>query len=304
MRQETLARLAAEVTALLEKDGARVFSRFVRLGGRPKRSNGQPYRGGNVLALWASALTHGYQNPYWFTFHQARELGAAVRKGEKSSLVVYVDRWVPREHRGDPEANAIPFLKAYPVFNGDQIHGLPDAFALQLPLPAFDPIPEAEAFIAATGANIVTGVVGPPRYTPSRDEIGMPDPRAYRSPSAYYADLMHELVHWTGAEHRLKREKGKKWADAAYAFEELVAEIGSAFLCTDLRLDKDVERDQAPYLRDWLRALKDDPTQLWTAGKAAEAAAEFLVMKSAATRMPGACEVGAKQSSRSTPTAA
>lgn len=277
MRAETMQRLAGEVIALLETNGVRrTFDRFVRIGGRPMRATHQPYRGGNVIALWGAAVTHGYTSRYWMTFKQALELGAAVRKGEKSTIVCYVDQWVPEAERAKDDPKKVGFLKAFPVFNADQIDGLPDAYRTELPGRAFCALPKVEAFVARTGACIEEADGTPPCYVPLLDKIRMPRRAAYHTEVGFYADLMHELVHWSGAKDRLAREKGKRWGDDAYAYEELVAEIGSAFLCVDLRLGKEVERDQAPYLAHWLRRLKDDPTLLWTASRAAETAADYL----------------------------
>lgn len=277
MRAETMQRLAAEVVALLESDGVRkTFDRFVRLGGRPMRANHQPYQGGNVIALWAAATVHGYTSRYWMTFRQAAELGGMVRKGEKSTIVCYVDKWVPEAERAKEDPKKITFLKAFPVFNAVQIDGLPDAYHVPLPERDFSPIPEVETFVARTGASIEEADGTPPCYIPLLDKIRMPRRVAYHTEGGFYGDLLHELVHWSGASHRLAREKGKRWGDDVYAYEELVAEIGSAFLCTDFGVGKEVERDQAPYLANWLRRLKDDPTQLWTASRAAETAADYL----------------------------
>lgn len=277
MRAETMQRLAAEVIALLETNGVRkTFDRFVRIGGRPMRATHQPYKGGNVLALWAAAVTHGYTSRYWMTFKQALELGASVRKGEKSTIVCYVDQWVPEAERAKDDPKRVGFLKAFPVFNAEQIDGLPEAYRTPLPQRSFNPIPAVEAFIAQTEARIEEATGTPPCYVPALDRVRMPPRAAYYTEAGFYADLLHELVHWTGAKTRLDRTPPKRWGDDAYAFEELVAEIGSAFLCTDLSISKEVERDQAPYLANWLRRLKDDPTQLWSASRAAETAADYL----------------------------
>lgn len=277
MRAETMQRLAAEVIALLETNGVRkTFDRFVRIGGRPMRANHQFYQGGNVIALWAAAVTHGYTSRHWMTFKQAAELGASVRKGERSTIVCYVDKWVPEAERAKEDPKKIAFLKAFPVFNADQIDGLPDAYRAQLPEREFNPVPAVEAFVGKTQAVIKEVGGTPPCYVPALDRVHMPPRATYHTEGGFYGDLLHELVHWTGAKHRLAREQAKRWGDQAYAYEELVAEIGSAFLCTDFGVGKEVERDQAPYLAHWLHRLKDDPTLLWSASRAAETAADYL----------------------------
>jgi len=275
MRQETVQRLASEVIALLEKDGVRAtFDRFVKLGTRPLRHNGVPYRGGNVLALWGTAITRNYTSPYWMTFAQALALGACVRKGETSTVVCYVDKWVPQAERANEDARARSFLKAFCVFNAGQIDGLPEKYTRPAAPGEAEPIAGVEEWVRATGAQIIEDPIKPPHYRIGQDVIAMPPRALYHTARGYYADVMHELVHWTGP--RVKREVRNKWRSAEYAYEELVAEIGSAFLCVDLGLGQEVERNQAPYLADWLTVLKNDPTQLWTAAKQSDVAVEYL----------------------------
>ncbi|ABS65784.1 domain of unknown function DUF1738 [Xanthobacter versatilis] len=195
---------------------------------RPLRHNGEPYAGINVLTLWASAMSGHYTAPIWMTFRQAIELGGCVRKGEKGSPVVYANairRTETDEATGDDVERSIPFLKAYTVFNVEQIDGLPERVHASAQ-PADNPaqrIAHAETFFAATGADIRHGGDSA-YYSPALDYIQMPPFEAFRDAEGYYATLAHEATHWTRHATRLDRDLGRKrFGDAGYAREELVA---------------------------------------------------------------------------------
>lgn len=247
---------------------------------RPLRHNGQPYSGINVLTLWCSAMERRYTAPIWMTFKQAIELGGFVRKGEKGSPVVYANTIIRTEEGegGEDEERAIPFLKAYTVFNVEQIEGLPAH--CHAPANA-DPNPDArilaaDSFFAATGADIRHGG-GSAFYVPSADFIQMPAFEAFRDAHGYYATLAHECTHWTRHASRLDREFGReRFGDAGYAREELVAELGAAFLCADLGLRLEDREDHAAYIASWVKVLKDDRRAIFSAAAHAQRAAEFL----------------------------
>ena len=206
---------------------------------RPLRANGQPYKGINVLMLWGEALAQGFACPFWMTYKQAQELGGQVRKGEHGSLVVYADRIHKTEtgDNGEETEREIPFLKGYTVFNCvEQIDGLPEHFYARPspPLPAPLRIEAADRFFAATGADIRHGGARA-YYAEGPDYVQMPPFESFRDAESHAATLAHELTHWTKHGKRLAREFGRKrWGDEGYAAEELVAELGAAFLCADL----------------------------------------------------------------------
>ncbi len=248
---------------------------------RPLRHNGQPYAGINVLTLWASAMTAHYAAPIWMTFKQAIELGGHVRKGEKGSPVVYADtmrRTETDDATGDETERAIPFLKAYTVFNVEQIEGLPEHFHA-LAHASRNPderIAGAESFFAATRADIRHGG-DCAYYSPTLDYIQMPPFEAFRDAQAYYATLAHEATHWTRHTTRLDRDFGrKKFGDDGYAREELVAELGAAFLCADLGLRLEDRADHAAYIGNWLSVLKEDKRAVFAAAAHAQRAADYL----------------------------
>lgn len=247
---------------------------------RPLRHNGLPYSGINVLMLWSAAVESGYASPFWMTFKQAQELGAHVRKGEQGSLVVYANTITKTEEgeNGQDEERKIPFMKGYTVFNVEQIEGLPEHYAAkpEAVIDAAQRIDHAESFFAATGADIRHGG-NSAHYSGGTDHVQMPVFEAFRSPESYYATLAHELTHWTKHPKRLDRDFGrKKWGDQGYAREELVAELGAAFLCADLALTPEPGMDHASYIQSWLKVLKEDKRAIFSAAAHAQRAADFL----------------------------
>jgi antirestriction protein ArdC len=247
---------------------------------RPLRANGKPYQGVNVLMLWGDATEKGFACPVWMTYRQAAELGGQVRKGESGSLVVYADRITRTEtdERGEDIERRIPFMKGYTVFNGEQVDGLPAQFCATAaaPLPAAERIATAERFAEATGAEIHHGG-NQALYAVGSDRIQLPPFESFRDRESYYATLLHELTHWTRHEKRLAREFGRKrWGDAGYAAEELVAELGAAFLCADLGITPAPREDHAAYLSSWLQVLKNDKRAIFSAAAHAQRAADYL----------------------------
>jgi len=286
MKSDVYTRITDQIVAELEK-GVRPWHKPWNAGhvagpiSRPLRSNGKPYSGINVVMLWATAMERGYSAPIWMTFRQALELGAHVRKGEKGTLVVFASKITRTEQdadTGEAHEREIPFLKGYTVFNVEQIDGLPAHYtASTVPrLNAEQRIARAEAFFAATRADIRHGG-NSAHYVPSLDYIQMPPFESFRDAAAYYATLAHECTHWMRHEKRLDRDLGRKrFGDQGYAMEELVAELGAAFLCADLDLTPQIRDDHAPYISGWLKVLKDDKRAIFTAASHAQRAADFL----------------------------
>jgi antirestriction protein ArdC len=239
------------------------------------------YRGVNVVSLWVSAETRGYSAPVWATYRQWAEIGAQVRKGEKSSLVVFYKEYDVEPDTNDETDDGRRFVaRASSVFNAAQVDGyaLPGA---PEPLGAIERIANVDTLVSATGADIRHGGERA-FYSRSGDYIQMPGEELFcgtqtlsRS-EGFYAVLVHELTHWSGAEHRLNRTFGKRFGDKAYAAEELVAEIGSAFLCAELGITQDVRPDHAQYLAQWLELMKADSRAIFTAAASASRAADYL----------------------------
>ncbi|PQA89295.1 ArdC family protein [Hyphococcus luteus] len=246
---------------------------------RPLRSNGAPYSGVNILILWDRACEMGFENPRWMTFRQARALGGRVKKGERSVLVVYYGSTVKTEEDegGEAAERSFRFLKSYPVFNVEQIVGLPAHFydykgsdIVRTP-----PVSERRTFFDAIGAKIRHGG-GEAFFSPGADVIRMPPFGSFDEPERYFATLAHEAIHWTGARTRLDRLKFPM-SEAERAFEELIAEIGAAMLGAHLRLPPGHVDDHAAYVASWLKALRGDKRFILKAAAAAQQACDYLL---------------------------
>lgn len=285
MRTDLYQRVTDQMVAALEQ-GVRPWQKpwsASTATGRivlPLRGNGVPYRGINILMLWGAATDNGFHFPTWLTYKQAAELGGQVRKGEKGSLVVFASSMTRSEtdaDTGEESQRNIPFLKGYTAFNTEQIDGLPERYHTMPPAQpaAIERNSSVEAFAAATGAIILHGG-NRAFYNPGRDAVQMPPLEAFRDAASYYGVLAHELTHWTGHPSRLDRQFGKRFADKAYAFEELVAELGAAFLSATLDLTPEPRADHADYLGHWLGILKADKRAIFTAASQAQLATDYL----------------------------
>ncbi|MBZ9605811.1 ArdC family protein [Phyllobacterium chamaecytisi] len=250
---------------------------------RPLRHNGEPYSGINVLLLWSEAMARGYASSTWMTFRQAQELGACVRRGETGSMVVYANRISKTETdgAGNEIERDIPFLKAYSVFNVEQIERLGDRYA-DVPdggiAQRIDRIAHADVFFAKTGATVRHGG-DRAYYAPGPDIIQMPPIETFQDSESYYATLAHESVHWAGASHRLNRDLSRYAKDRTErAREELIAELGAAFLAADLGMVPELEPrpDHASYLASWLSVLKNDKRFIVQAAAQAQRSVTFL----------------------------
>jgi antirestriction protein ArdC len=239
------------------------------------------YRGVNIVALWAASEQNGFGSGLWGTYRQWTEAGAQVRKGEKSSYVVfYKEIEVAGATSGqDTEVDKRLFARATPVFAAEQVDGY-ELPVIANPTP-MQPVAAAEAFVAATGATVNHGG-SRAYYRPSADSIQLPPREAFigtktsTAAEAYYSTLLHELTHWTSHEQRCNRQLGKRFGDSAYAMEELVAELGAAFLCSEIGITAEPRIDHAQYLASWLSVLKADKRAIFTAASKALEATKFL----------------------------
>jgi antirestriction protein ArdC len=242
----------------------------------------KPYQGVNILTLWAAGDAAGYEAGLWGTYKQWAEAGAQVRKGEKASYIVfYKEITVASEEANEDDNGTRLFARATPVFAAEQVEGYAAPALPEPPANPTQPIEAAEALIAATGATIVHGG-GRACYVPRTDNIHMPPRDMFfgtatsTATEAYYSTKLHELTHWTSKETRCNRQLGKRFGDDAYAMEELVAELGAAFLCADLGITDTPRADHAQYLGSWLRVLKADKKAIFTAASKASQAVAFL----------------------------
>lgn len=282
--QEVTDKIIAVLDSMNPDDYEPPFAGMAAQGLPLNPTTGKHYQGVNILALWLGQQLQGYTSNEWATFKQWQEKGANVRKGEKSSRIVfYKTLHVEEENdQGEAETNKIPMLKVYPVFNACQVEGFAPAEKPQ----AFDLVQRLElvdAFCTATKANIRHGIEQRAYYHRLHDYIHMPqttsfvDTKQSNATENYYATLLHELTHWSGAPHRLDRDKAKSNKERdKYAFEELVAELGAAFLCAQLGVTPTPREDHALYIKSWLQALKDDKKYIFSAAAQAARAAEYL----------------------------
>lgn len=276
------------ISAIEAGSGDNVQLPWHRNGGSIQRPTNilskKAYRGVNTVALWAAADALGFEHGIWGTYRQWQENGAQVRKGEKSSVIIFYRDLDPSEAASsgndDEQQSRFFVARASRVFNVAQI----DGYEIEPSEPAIDridPCERAEQFIASTGASIAIGGTRA-YYTPLTDSITMPDRNRFvgtKTSSAsegWYSTLLHELTHWSGAESRCDRTFGKRFGDNTYAMEEMVAELGAAFLCGDLGITAEPRADHAEYIGHWLRILKADSKAIFTAASAANRAAEFL----------------------------
>ena len=237
-------------------------------------STHQPYQGMNIMLLWMSAAERNFSSPYWLTFKQAKDLGGKVRKGEKGTTIFFYSM-VQKKGVENEKEEVYPMLKTYTVFNLDQI----DDFSLEqdeknAPRHEIELLEEVEAFIEATQAKITYG--GQKAFfRPSTDIVVIPDRARFHSTADLYATIMHELMHWSGHKSRLDRDMKGVFGSKDYAQEELVAELGSAFLMATFGVVGEVQHKS--YIASWLEALRNDKRYIFKAAAQASKAHQYLI---------------------------
>ena len=274
MNTKAYERITERIVGLLEQGTVPWHKPWNVTTGLPRNLVTQkPYRGINPFLL----LSMGFESPNWLTFRQAIQLGGTVKKGEKACPVMF---WKPMEltDTESGEVEKIPLLRLYHVFNVCQCEGLKNV-----------PDPDEVNFVATEAAEIVAKMPEPPNikhgkshayYSPIHDLVGMPEPKRFDSEDAYHATLFHELVHATGHEKRLKRQSITErtgFGSDPYCKEELIAELGSAFLCGQAGIVERSIDNSAAYLEGWLKQLKQDRTLIVYAAAQAQKAADFIL---------------------------
>jgi antirestriction protein ArdC len=247
----------------------------------------KPYQGINTVCLWAAAQAKGYERGEWATYAQWQERGAQVRKGEKSTLVVF---WKfandARESQDDGDSPArgsrLLFTRGYSVFNAAQVDGYTPVSDPDASVP--ERIAHAEGFFQSIGADLRHGG-NQAFYAPSSDHIQMPPLAAFVENIPYYSTVAHEHTHWTARAGRCDRQLGKRFGDDAYAAEELIAELGAAFTCAHLGLSTEPRADHAQYIQSWLKVLKADSKAIFTAASKAQQATDWMIARAGETRV-------------------
>ncbi len=284
-------------------------------GGLPIRADGTPYRGINVLWLSMIAMREGYTSNQWFGYSAAKDAAAAyarsqgrniesrdrkrregtyywdvdndclfeggVRKGETASRVVFVKRIQVEDkgkvdENGDPKKKVVPLMRYLSVFNRDQIEGLPPVASPDVPTFDFDPLERAEEIVSGFDLPLIEGGDSA-FYMPSRDEIHMPTKAQFKSSAEWYSTAFHEMGHATGHSSRLDRNLRNGFGSKEYAFEELVAELTSAFVCAETKVEGNVQHVE--YLAHWLKVLGDDSGFIIRAASKAQAAADYILQR-------------------------
>ena len=284
-RSDIYARVTDEIVRAIEagvKDYKMPWHQGAGAGLPRNASTGNFYRGVNTVALWASGQVRGYGLPYWATFLQWEKLGANIRRGEKASVVVFYKREESSTDDEDRESARATrsILKGSFVFNAEQVDGW------SYPEPAIhedrtEKLQGVDSFIESLGADIHYGGEAA-WYNKTLDRIRMPERRQFvgtdtsTATEAFYSVILHELVHWSGHPMRLNRDLSGRFGTSAYAMEELIAELGAAFLCADLAISLNPRRDHAAYVHSWLQVLRQQKSAIFTAASSSTAACRFL----------------------------
>ncbi|MCT4702099.1 zincin-like metallopeptidase domain-containing protein [Enterobacteriaceae bacterium H20N1] len=251
------------------------WQRVPGMSGLPSNyATGAAYSGMNIMLLWCSASKQGFSDSRWMTYKQAKAEGAQVRKGEHGTTAIFYTTL--EKENDDGETDYIPMLKTFTVFNVEQIDGLPLSYEVVCPAETFEPLPRAEALFRNSGATIIEKGQNA-FFQPSTDEIWLPERYLFSDAANFCATGLHELIHWSGASSRLNREMKGRFGSEDYAFEELIAELGSAFLMANLGIAGEVQHES--YIASWLKALKNDKRYIFKAASAASKAHRYLMDK-------------------------
>jgi len=282
MKRDLYAEVSSRIIEQLEQGVAPWQRDWSQTAGANQVANGitkRPYSGVNVVMLWSAMAANGYGVPRFLTFKQALELGGNVRKGEHGHKVYFVKRLSFKDETAGAETDdvrQVTMLREYTVFNVSQCDGIPDTITTLAPVVSRnrDGRDEtADEFVKATGAAVLEGH-GEACYRPGADNISLPAFTAYRSRDAFYATCFHEMTHWTGHKSRMDRDLRGRFGDRHYAAEELIAELGAAFLCAEFGFDNGDRH--AAYIGNWIELLKHDKRAFFTACSKAQAAADYM----------------------------
>lgn len=277
-KKDLYAQVTDSIIAMME-EGETSRIQWARTGqGIPcNYKTGASYRGVNVLLLWIEAMVRGYSTDRWLTYKQAAEMGGQVRKGEKSVQCVFFGTFEREARNKDigEAAETFRVIRPFWLFNLDQIDGI-EAPTTTRKLDSFRQIEAAEDVLNRSGA-VIREAGDMAFYQHSTDEIHLPERHRFESEIEFYSVALHELAHWTGAGHRLARDFSGKFGTQAYAFEELVAELGSAFLNVGLGFSAATIPNHAGYIESWLKVLKNDKRAIFTAASAASQAHRFIM---------------------------
>ena len=282
-RPDLYQRVTDEIVRAIEAGAGKFIMPWHGVDQRPHNAfTGDVYRGINTLVLWASARSRHYESSCWATYRQWRDLNAQVRKGERATPVVFYKK-VPVEAEDAKTGESVEdyrlIARTYFLFNSTQVDGWVESTGW--PEAVIGTYEEIDNFIAATGADIRRGDIA--AYLRSADYITIPDQSRFvgsntsSATESYYSTVFHELIHWTGHHNRLARNLSGRFGTHDYAMEELVAELGAAYLCAEFLVLNTPRGDHAAYIGEWLEVLKGDKRAIFTAAAKANEATAFLM---------------------------
>jgi antirestriction protein ArdC len=278
-RDEVMEKLTERIIADLEAGTCPWekpwFTRNIPVNAKTERT----YKGSNILLLAYEKERKGYRSNLWATFKQVQALGGWVKpKAHGTKVVFYEPIIVPEnETKDDIEKKTFFLLRSYNVFNLDQTTGIEHLKDKQVRKTVFEQNIEAERILVESGARIEFEDRDTAYYNPYEDKIGVPFRDLFNDPSGFYGTVFHEITHWTGHESRLNRQFKHRFGDEAYAFEELVAEIGGAFLCSQVGYQ--YHNQHSSYIASWLKVLRNDKRAVFSAAAKAQSAVDFIVKK-------------------------
>ena len=280
IKRDLYSQVTARILSELEKGAAPWVKPWSATPGQNTPQNAvsnRPYSGCNVILLWLTR-GQGWATPRFVTFKQAQEAGGSVRKGEHGTKVYYWKQLAIKEEgeNGEKEDKLIPMMREFTVFNVAQCDGLPASIVQGKAARVRNPDTRdtlADEFLAASGAVIREGQ-GEAYYAPGADFISLPAFAAFKGADHFYGVAFHELTHWTGHKARLDRDLKGRFGQQAYAAEELIAELGAAFLAAEFSFDGDLRH--AGYIETWIGLLRSDKRAFFTAASKAQAAADYL----------------------------
>jgi antirestriction protein ArdC len=297
VRADVYARITGEIVAAIEAGAGKWKMPWHHDGSATSRpinlASKKPYRGINVLALWAVAERFGYTKGLWGTYRQWQAEGAQVRKGERGAIVVLWKQFGANDadaQAPDDEGSArrLIFARAFTVFNVEQVDGYDCNPAPQLD--QADRFAQADTFVANLripceyGGDVAC-------YNVATDTVHMPHFAQFKDAASHAGTLIHESGHGTGARQRLNRNLNGSFGTASYAAEEICVEILSGFILADLGIAHHPRPDHAAYVASWLKKLKSDPRAIFAAASKAQAAADWMHSQQAAATHASALTV-------------
>jgi len=272
-----------QVIEQMENNNMKWFKPFTTsiINGHHNVVSKKPYQGLNCFSIGVAVHNNNFKSNEWATFSQWEKLGAKIKKGSKSTQILYWNIKEYEDKNNKDKLVKIPMLKYYNVFNADQVDEYETKEIETKELDDWKAHFKTDVFVESTGADIK--ISNKAFYIPSEDFIGMPSKEDFKGDKEntkeqyYYSTLLHELTHWSGHSSRCNRDLQNRFGSKAYAMEELVAEIGSAFLCSYLGVTKAPTPNHGRYLNNWLEVLKEDKKAIFKAFSLSKASSEYLM---------------------------